>query len=283
MLSDATFVDEHLRQTRGDRLFEVLLKDGSPAFVYVLLEHKSTPDIRTPLQMLGYMVRIWERYVAGQPDKRLTLPAIIPLIVYHGQAPWSVPTSVIDCLAGDEQWVEHFRHFRYIIRDIGRVDDARLSSRPHIRSVLMALKYGSRENASLEIIIDLLSGLPGDSVLLMQVARYILSVMKPLTIEDWISVVSAARPEEKDSMVSIAAQTWLTEGRNSGLKEGRAEGEAAGLRESIIDLLEMRFGPLDPSVSTKLSGLAADQLRPLVRRAAVASSPQAVLEGLPDA
>ena len=43
VLVDATFIDPALRETRGDRLFQVLLKDGSPALVYVLLERD---DIR---------------------------------------------------------------------------------------------------------------------------------------------------------------------------------------------------------------------------------------------
>lgn len=50
---DGTFIDEDLQGTRTDRLFAVDLTDGRPALLYVLLEHKSSPDPRTPLQLLG--------------------------------------------------------------------------------------------------------------------------------------------------------------------------------------------------------------------------------------
>lgn len=266
---DAAFVDEQLRQTRGDRLFEFSLKDGTPAFVYVLLEHKSRPDPRTPLQILGYMVRIWERHVEMMPDKRAGLPAIVPLVIDHGQALWTVPTSVIDCLSGDEDWRQNFSNFRYILRDLGRIDTEDLSSVPHIRSVLLALKHGARGDAPFEMIVDIMSSLPGDSLLPMQVARYILSFINSLTANDWLQVIEAARPEDKEVMVSLAAQEWLNEGRAVGLKEGRAagltEGEAMGLRESVVDILETRFGPLDATYSARLSGLSAGELRPLGR------------------
>ena len=39
-----SFVDEELRQHHSDLLYRIRLKTGDPAFAYVLLEHKSSPD-----------------------------------------------------------------------------------------------------------------------------------------------------------------------------------------------------------------------------------------------
>ena len=36
--------------------------DGRAAFVYVLIEHQSSPDPMMPLRMLRYVMRIWERW-----------------------------------------------------------------------------------------------------------------------------------------------------------------------------------------------------------------------------
>ena len=91
-LLDGTFVDEALRNSQSDRLFEVALTDGRPALLYVLLEHKSAPDPGTPLQLVGYLARIWQRY-AGKKQARLkALPLIFPLVVYHGARSWDVAT-----------------------------------------------------------------------------------------------------------------------------------------------------------------------------------------------
>ena len=62
---EGSFIDEALRSTQSDVLLEVKTKSNDPAFVYVLAEHKSTPDIGLPLQLAGYMVEIWKRYAGG--------------------------------------------------------------------------------------------------------------------------------------------------------------------------------------------------------------------------
>ena len=69
-------------------------KSNDPAFVYVLAEHKSTPDIGLPLQLAGYMVEIWKRYAGGRAGKLRALPPIIPIVCYHGAANWIVPDGI---------------------------------------------------------------------------------------------------------------------------------------------------------------------------------------------
>ena len=54
---DGSFVDEALRGSQSDMLFEVELASGGPAFVYVLAEHKSHADPGVPLQLANYMIR----------------------------------------------------------------------------------------------------------------------------------------------------------------------------------------------------------------------------------
>ena len=51
-----TRIDAELRETQADLLCSVQLR-GRPAFLYVLLEHKSWSDVWTPFQLLVYMVR----------------------------------------------------------------------------------------------------------------------------------------------------------------------------------------------------------------------------------
>ena len=73
---DGSFVDEALTGSQSDRLFQVSLVSGAQAFVYVLMEHKSTVDPRTPLQLFSYMVRIWDRHAQGKADRLRALPPI---------------------------------------------------------------------------------------------------------------------------------------------------------------------------------------------------------------
>lgn len=54
-----SFVDGSLHLHQTDALFRARLADGRPAFLYILLEHKSGRDPWTPLQMARYVMRIW--------------------------------------------------------------------------------------------------------------------------------------------------------------------------------------------------------------------------------
>ncbi|NBC32709.1 MAG: hypothetical protein GVY13_08545 [Alphaproteobacteria bacterium] len=298
VLTDATFIDPHLRETRADRLYELELMNGTPALLYILLEHKSTPDAETPLQLLGYMVRIWQRYVDSGLAGGGSLPAIVPLVIYHGRKPWRVPLSVFDCIAGADPWKEQLRDFRYIVRDLGRIDDASLSRRPIVRAVLLALKYAMAEKAPREIIAEIVASLPEGSILEIQSLIYIVRTFSQLDRETLIDIVREARPGRRDDMVSLAAQEWLQEGLEKGIKQGRQQGleqgleqgieqgreqgkslgEVQGLAESIVEILTTRFGRVDPALEARLAELPSETLRQLVKRALTIPEPDSLLD-----
>ena len=55
--------------------------DGGPAWLYVLLEHQSTPDRWLRLRLLKYSIRIWERDRRQHPNEEQLRP-IVPLVLY---------------------------------------------------------------------------------------------------------------------------------------------------------------------------------------------------------
>ncbi len=78
------------------------------------------------------------------------------------------------------------------------------------------------------------------------------------------------------------AQEWIERGRIEGIRLGEARGgsrgEARALAGSIVDILETRFGVVDMQVRARLAGLDAQSLRPLIRRALLAPSIEALFE-----
>ncbi|MDE0524570.1 MAG: Rpn family recombination-promoting nuclease/putative transposase [Boseongicola sp.] len=58
---EGSFIDEKAARTQCDALFELRPRIGNPVRIYALLEHKSRPDAATPLQLAGYMLRIWRK------------------------------------------------------------------------------------------------------------------------------------------------------------------------------------------------------------------------------
>lgn len=72
-----------------------------------MFEHKSYLDKGVPFQLLKYMVEIWEYKRNKEHVKEL--PIIIPLVLYHGQQKWTLPSSLGGLLHGYEELPEKVR------------------------------------------------------------------------------------------------------------------------------------------------------------------------------
>lgn len=64
-----SWVDEDLEEEHSDLLLATQY-DGQPILIYVLLEHKSTVEPWVFMQMLGYMVAVWNEHHAASPSTR---------------------------------------------------------------------------------------------------------------------------------------------------------------------------------------------------------------------
>ena len=94
---DASFVDDDLRDHQADLVFRTTIA-GRDGCVYVLLEHKAAPDRFAVLQLLRYVVRLWERWRADEPSSP-HLPLVLPFVLHNGPGPWSAPRSLHELLA----------------------------------------------------------------------------------------------------------------------------------------------------------------------------------------
>ena len=83
--------------------------------LHLLLEHKSGADRWTPLQTLGYTVRLWEAHRRRAPRSRW-LPPVITVVVHHGRRGWTGTTDVFDLVELEDDLRPHVRallHHRY--------------------------------------------------------------------------------------------------------------------------------------------------------------------------
>lgn len=90
-LNPGSFVDEAFSHHHTDLLFSAPLA-GRPAFIYLLFEHKSVPETLTAFQLLRYKVEIWKGFLEEHPQTK-RLPAILPVVVHHGEDGWTCPKS----------------------------------------------------------------------------------------------------------------------------------------------------------------------------------------------
>lgn len=84
-----TFVDRQFKRGQRYWVLDAQKTDGAPCAILVL--RKSYPDPGTPAQIVRYSMEILDHYRA---KGRMFLPTVIPLVIYHGEKPWNIPTEL---------------------------------------------------------------------------------------------------------------------------------------------------------------------------------------------
>ena len=260
------YQDKALRSTHSDLLLEVQLKAGGKALI--LIEHKSRPDSGTPLQLLGYVDGILKRYRQGKTGQRGALPPVIPLVFYHGAAKWSAPLSLTGMMSGGES-LRGFTDLRYILRDFAAIPLAELSSAPMQRFGFVALYYATRKprgKAEVEATLRTLltewwpkARDSRDEELQEQIFAYMIAQFN-IDSATLTELAEAAQPNIGGKFMASLAQQLRAEGRTAGLAEGRTAGLAEGRAESLSRLLQRRFGPLPPTVQSRIAEATLDEL-----------------------
>jgi predicted transposase/invertase (TIGR01784 family) len=139
LLKDS-FVDTNLREHLSDLLYKVHLKDGQGAYIYVLLEHKSSPDRWIAFQLLRYIVRIWEQC----HEQHGALYPILPLVMYHGTDQWRIPLNLHGIVDVPEAFKRFVPEYTYWLCDLSGYSDEQLKGEVLLQLGLLTLKYVSR-------------------------------------------------------------------------------------------------------------------------------------------
>ena len=221
--------------------------------------------------MLGYQVRIWERYAQNRADRLRALPPIIPIVFYHGREPWTVPRSIFEAIDESDELRPFVRAMEYVLHDLGRMETERLSANAALRAGLAALKFAFSGGTPVEELSRLLAALPDGDRFEITVIQYIVAVheMQPAALEE---ALRAAKPERWEALMGTVAETWTKQalavglavgearGEARGKAEGLARGEARGKAAGLTRLLERRFGPLPRPVRDRIAAASLKQL-----------------------
>jgi len=249
---EGSFVDEEGARTQCDALFRVRLRDGRPARIYALLEHKSHVDPATPLQLARYMVNVWTREVGERgyaADRRL--PPIFPIVFYHGTGHWTAPLSLAEMVEAPAGTGDPVGGFAYTLRDLGRIPPDGLPQAPDVLAGLLALREAFRGSVP-DHLLDMITGGPVDgSAFERHILLYITERMD-LTPEALGASLRRTKPQRWETLMGTIAQTWM--------REGRAEGRAEGAARVLIRQLERRFGQLPAMVRDRVRGATTDDL-----------------------
>jgi len=287
------FVGQDLAQTHSDLFFSVQQRDGGQAFVWVLLEHQSSPDEWMPLRVLQKQLHIWlERRDAGETH----LPAVIPLVLNQGPEAWKVSTEFADLFApsvrDNPSFASCIPHFRHLLVDLTSYDPASEERELAVRFVLALMKCVRERDlrAFLEECAQLCDLLLNDAVL-QNLCRFgffysLCADGHPLDMIAIQDMLKRVNSETVGKEVMSTAQKLINdgrqEGRQEGLEKGRQEGHVEAMQASVLDALEVKFDRVPDGLSEVVRAIHDEAtLRNLLKSAVKADTLDAFAAALP--
>jgi predicted transposase/invertase (TIGR01784 family) len=269
---NGSFVDEELTNRHCDVLMQTTL-DGREAFVYVLIEHQSSPDRMMPLRMLRYLMRIWDRYLEEHPNAK-RLPMIVPLVVYQGTRRWTHPVELSELLDADPETArladDFLPRFRFLLDDLTRLDKTALRARPITTPVRLTVRLlrivpthtgdaiAAIDPDDIDDFRDLLQRYPDWRELITAYLTYIQNGSE--TPPHRLAWLAAQIGPEAEEVYMSTADMLRAEGRAEGRVEGRAEGRTEEAARILVRQLTRRFGPVSDAVRERIDTASLEQL-----------------------
>ncbi|WP_051822757.1 Rpn family recombination-promoting nuclease/putative transposase [Desulfonatronum thiodismutans] len=221
-----SFVDEKQAEHYSDLLYQIMLSSDRPGFVYFLFEHKSYPDRFVVLQLLRYIIEIWELHLK-QNQKAKTLPLIIPIVIYHGKPKGKAIrlSELVDI--PDPELSAYVPGFDLAFYDFSPETDEIIKGQILNQLVMLCLQARNTPEDVEKIweIIALVIQMDENATSmhwLEKIFRYVLSVMD-IEPEEMQNMFTQSLSAGKGGMFMTVAERLELRGETRGLQKGRGE------------------------------------------------------------
>ena len=277
------YIPMFTEERNSDTVKRIRISEKDTLFFVTLIEHKTKVDYNVSMQLLRYMVYIWEDYEREMEKKKKGIsktknfryPPILPIVYYEGSGKWTAPCNIRDRIYFDEAFEPFTPKFFYKLIQLSDYSVGELVEKKDELSLLMLINRLQSIAAFRELDLpkDYLKDLSENSTdeLLDIIARVTATMLRHLHLpEDEVSEFTD-QVKERDMAVLFeyfedvdlpaerkkAREEGHAEGRAEGRAEGLAEGRAEGLAEGRAEgLAEGRAeGHMDLARFTKLTQL----------------------------
>ncbi|MDD3050920.1 MAG: Rpn family recombination-promoting nuclease/putative transposase [Candidatus Cloacimonetes bacterium] len=271
-IQDSSHVDEELSEVFSDMLFRTKINQRE-GYLYFLFEHKNYPDRMVALQLLTYMVRIWNRNVNKKIDTHI--PMIIPMVVCHGETKWKISPMFSDLILNFDTLPEEVKqmipNYRYQLYDLSQFSDEDIKGNAELMIALSVARDIFKKSGeefletifkaarALEELDEKETGLQYFETCM----RYILSSGPKLTKEQFNTVVKQLEVTYKkgSELTMTLAEVLREEGRQEVRDIERYEAKKESLFDLAIDHLALKFGVLPADCQEKIATLDLKMLQ----------------------
>ncbi len=176
------FLPMFTEERDSDVVKRVRLRDNGELFVITLIEHKSSVDYNTVMQVFHYISYIWEEYEKNMESehkgitktKDFKYPPILPIVYYEDTAEWTSVTRLSERIYLNDVFGEYLPDYRYILFGLQNHGNSELiDKRDEISFVMLFNKIRSLSdlrnmNLSDEYCQEILAKTPGDVRMVLQ-------------------------------------------------------------------------------------------------------------------
>ncbi|EMO39564.1 hypothetical protein LEP1GSC186_3254 [Leptospira noguchii serovar Autumnalis str. ZUN142] len=219
-LTQSSFISENLKEEQTDLLFQIPLKSGKKANVYLLFEHKSYLDDSIFSQLLGYISAIYKSQY--RVDKKYSV--VIPFVFYHGERTWTLGNSFQNrfVLSKNEEEVfkKYIPNFELELFDLSKVDLSRLES-ISLRVILGVVQKIWEGDTSflnhLGEVFELLTGLKNESKRVEIFQKLFLYIFNVRELEPTSLLSHSKISRDYEDLAMTTAEKLRKEGEIKGL------------------------------------------------------------------
>ncbi|WCR55954.1 Rpn family recombination-promoting nuclease/putative transposase [Rickettsia asembonensis] len=270
-----SFIEADLKHSISDILFSARFKDDT-GYLWVLLEHQSTPDHFMAFRLFKYMTDIAARHLTLNPKSK-HLPFVYPLIFYNGKKKYNAPKNIWDLCQQKELMQDIWTKDHQVI-NVHDIPDEELKKKAWAGILQFFMKH-IHERDLLTRWYEIADLLPefaklniGIDYLELILTYTLIKIEKSDKIELEKILKSRLNNQQGEKLMTSLAHHWEQQGVEKGMQIGRNEGmqigEAKGMQigeakrtiEVAQNLLAQNININTISVAT---GLTVDEINKL--------------------
>ena len=230
-LESGSFIEADLRASYSDVLWSLNTSDGD-GYIYVVIEHQSTPDAHMAFRLMRYALAAMQRHLdAGHK----TLPLVVPMLFYHGaKSPYPFSLCWLDEFA-DAITARQLYAAAFPLVDITVVPDDEIMQHRRIALLELIQKHIRQRDllGLVEKLAELLvKGCANDSQM-KALFNYMLQCGDAPRFDEFLHEAARRVPQHKETLMTIA-ERLRQEGRQEGKLEGKLEGKQEGRQEEAL-------------------------------------------------
>lgn len=248
-------VAPNLSARLGDLRYSARFKNCDEELkVLVMLEHQSRPDRFMSFRMLEYICAVYrERLPLLKKGMRFPYP--LTVVLHHGETPWKKIPSMRELIAMTPDVEGDILQLPIHLIDLPAMPVDQLRGHPMVCALLDSLQSASAGvlPSRMESIFARLISLGGERRMQsweMALAKYYIAVRGEVrsAVDEITRILTGLHGKREAGKM---AMTMYEQIQREGLDKGRAEGKI----ESMLTVLESRFGEVPAGIQKKLTNL----------------------------